>query len=122
MIFKIRGQFNPALTKWHVQRILKWIPATDMAGIEFVELADEDPEDPNASKTPPELRGFLYNGRYRKESASEGTHIELYTRDLYFGIPRVLRFTSVATLKIASTLAHEIGHHVIATQVQNRER
>jgi hypothetical protein len=40
----------------------------------------------------------------------------LYARDVYFGIPKLLIASSVARLRVASKLAHEVGHHVIATR------
>src|SRR5262244_3452618 len=35
---------------------------------------------------------------------------------LYRGIPRLYRWTTVPTLSISYTLAHEVGHHLIATR------
>ena len=40
----------------------------------------------------------------------------LYAHDVYDGIPKLLMASPVATLKLGRTLAHEIGHHVIATR------
>ena len=106
----------PRLTKWHVRQSLKWIAPANMDGLAAVELMDEAPDDPKALKTPAYLRGFLYNGRYFKENPQKPAHVVLYIRDLYVGIPGVLKVTPMATLRIAFTLSHEIGHHIIATR------
>jgi hypothetical protein len=113
---EVSAHYLPRLTEWHVHRVLRWLDATDLDGLGFIRLADEEPEDPHMAERPPYLRGFLYNGRYFRKTPSEPAHVVLYTRDLYFGIPRLLFASPMATLAVASTLPHEVGHHIIATR------
>ena len=48
--------------------------------------------------------------------ANRPAEVVLYARDVYFGIPKLLLLSPMATLKVARTLAHEVGHHVRATR------
>ena len=116
MQIELKTNYWPRLSAWHVRRALKSINPTDLEGLGYVQLMDEEPDDPAALKKPAYLRGFLYNGRYRKKSVDGPAHVVLYTRDLYLGIPLVLKPSPMATLIIASTIAHEVGHHVIASR------
>lgn len=77
---------------------------------------DHEPDDPDASKQPPYLVGFLYNGYYFRKKRERPATIALYTRDLYFPIPKILAASHMARFRIASILAHEVGHHVIETR------
>jgi hypothetical protein len=104
------------LSAWHVRRALRWLSPNDLAGLGFIRLMDEEPDDPEAQKEPAYLRGFLYNGRYLRKGKDHPAHIALYTSDLYLGMPRFLKLTPTQTLRFAFTLAHELGHHLIATR------
>jgi hypothetical protein len=106
----------PRLTGWHVRKSLAWIDKAELAGLEYIRLMDSEPQDTAASEHPPYLVGFMYCGAYSKKKDGRPASISLYTRDLYFGIPRMLVTSPLATLSIASTLAHEIGHHVLVTR------
>lgn len=114
MRIQVATCYFPRLAKWHVQRALQWLDAVDVAGIDYICLEDEEPSDLAAQKKPAYLRGFTYNGRYVCGTKGEATYINLYTRDLYMCIPLPMKFLPVATLRFAFTLAHEVGHHVIA--------
>src|SRR6266540_2197043 len=116
MRIELASRYLPRLTSWHVRRILNWISPADLRGLEYIRLIDLEPEEPEASILPAFLRGFTHNGRYLKKDLAEPPRILLYTQDLYLGIPSILKWTQVATLRIAFTLAHEVGHHVIATR------
>ncbi|HMG72731.1 MAG TPA: hypothetical protein VK582_04460 [Pyrinomonadaceae bacterium] len=109
----------PRLTAWHVRNALKWIDPLDLEGLEYVRIIDYKPDDPDVSKVPPYLAGFLYCGSYVKKKGKRPASILLYTHDLYFGIPRLLAPSPMAGLIIASTLAHEVGHHAIETRGYN---
>jgi hypothetical protein len=108
-------KFN-RLTKWHVRRVLKWFSQRDLEGLGSIRVIDDPPDDPEYTKVRPFLRGFLYNGHYSRKSMTEPAQVVLYARDVYCGIPKLLMSTPMATLKLAFTLAHEVGHHVIATR------
>lgn len=116
MRIELETNHFPRLTAWHVRKALRWIDTTDLEGLACIYLRDYEPGDPDASKQPPYLVGFLYCGSYQKAKGKRPAGISLYTRDLYFGIPRLLAATPLARLSIAATLAHEVGHHVIASR------
>ncbi len=116
MQVEIQTSYFPRLTRWHVRRVLKWIGQRDLEGLELIRVIDECPDDPESAKVAPYLRGFLYNGHYSRKMNNQPAHVVLYARDLYFGIPKLLMASPMATLKLARTLAHEVGHHVIATR------
>jgi hypothetical protein len=115
MQIEIATTHFPRLTKWHVQKALKLINPTDLEGLERIRLLDFEPLDPDASTQPPYLVGFLYCGAYSRRKRNRPASISLYTRDLYFGIPKPLALSPLARLRIASALAHEVGHHAITT-------
>lgn len=108
-----KATYLPNCTKRHVRRTLKRISPLDIAGLETLIIFDKKPFDYN--DRPTYIRGFTYNGNYINDRP-EGARIYLYTEDLYLGIPYVLTWTSMATLRIAYILAHEIGHHLITTR------
>src|SRR6266571_4762451 len=88
------------LTKWHIQRVLKWIDQNDLHGLEVIRLIDDCPDDPEPTEIPPYLRGFLYNGHYERKNCDRPAGVVLYVNDLYFGIPKLLMASPMATLKV----------------------
>ncbi len=79
-------------------------------------MIDDCPDDPEPTEIPPYLRGFLYNGHYERKERDRPARVVLYANDLYFGIPKIVNCESNGNTEISSTLAHEVGHHVIATR------
>ena len=114
MLIKTSTAYLPRLTEWHLRRCLKWINPLELAGVEAILLMEEEaPDNPNLKQAPFFLRGSACLGEYkRKEKRS--AEIVLYTRYLYLGIPAFFRLTPVATLRVAFTLSHEIGHNLVA--------
>ncbi len=104
------------VTEWHLRRILRWVHPKDLEGLESIVVIDDCPDDPEYVKTQPYLRGFLYNGHYEKKKRHSPARVVLYSNDIYWGIPKLFWVSPTARLKIARTLFHEIGHHVIATR------
>ncbi|HZI60317.1 MAG TPA: hypothetical protein VFD62_06380 [Pyrinomonadaceae bacterium] len=102
--------------KWHVWRVLKWINQEDLKDLHAIKIIDDRSNDPEYVKRPRYLSGFLYNGHYEFKTKDRQARVVLYANDIFFGIPYIMMHTPVATLKVASTLAHEIGHHVVATK------
>lgn len=101
----------------HVRRSLGWINKADLEGLSLIRLVDDLPKPTAASSE--EIKeafaeGFhiyaLYNRRRNKNPA----YITLNVRDIYKGVPRIYWLTTVPTVLIANTLAHEVGHHVMA--------
>ena len=116
MRIKASTKYFPRLTEWHVRRCLKWASPLDLAGVEIIHLVDEQTSEKHLRKRPAfylDRSGCL--GEYKKRARRTGS-IYLYTRHLYFGVPALFMITPVATLRVAFTLIHEIGHHIIARQ------
>lgn len=114
---EVESSFVPSLTKWHIRRVLRCIPDQDLDGLGTIKVIDECPDDElDSAKVPAYMWGFLYNGRYIKGKKDRPAKIVLFANDVYFGIPKALLASPVATLKIARTLAHELGHHLVASR------
>jgi hypothetical protein len=103
-------------TNWHVRRVLKWISQEDLKGLHAVRVIDERPGNAEYAQRQKFLNGFLHNGHYEFKTKDRDARVVLYANDIYFGIPHVMMYTPMASLKLARTLAHEIGHHVVATR------
>jgi hypothetical protein len=116
MRIEVESTRFPRIMKWHVRRVLKWIDRRDLEGLESIKVIHDCPDDPEYVKLPRYLMGFTYNGRYLRKRKDRPAQVVLYASDLYFGIPKFLIASPMATLEVASTLAHEVGHHVIATR------
>ena len=101
----------------NIQRSLAWIDPADTVGIDSIELryklADAGPEAPAWHKHATE-QDLSVNGLYFRGQDLVPASITLFVRDLYRGIPKVYWLTPVTTLVVAQTLAHEVGHHLIA--------
>ena len=105
----------PRITRRHVERVLSWLPKRDLEELEVVKVIKDCPdEELDVRNVPAYMRGFLNNGQYVYRTKNHPAQIFLYANDIYFGIPKPLLGTRMATLKVARTLAHEVGHHVIA--------
>src|SRR5437016_4859196 len=122
MRIEIQTNYFPILTRWHIRKALKWIPPGDLDGLECIRLRDYEPDDPEASKQPAFLTGYLYNGYYFRGKKGRSAAVAMYTRDLYFPIPSMFVLSPLAGLRIAERLAHEVGHHVLATRGFSRPR
>lgn len=104
----------PSGMLWQVKRSLSWIFPGDLEGISYLKLVDE--LGPAKEISPPWYRkatrhDLCIHGWYQARDHT-GTSITLHIKDIYKNIPRVYRWTPVATLIIAQTLAHEVGHHI----------
>ena len=56
------------------------------------------------------------NGWYAPAQEGAPASIMLYARPIYRSIPSFLWWTTIPTLRINRTLAHEVAHHLIATR------
>jgi hypothetical protein len=116
MRIEVESTHFPRLMKWHVHRVLKWIDPRDLEGLESIKVIDDCPDDPEYIKLPRYLMGFLYNGHYSSRKKDQPAQVVLYANDIWFGIPTLLIAAPMTTLRVARTLAHEVGHHLIATR------
>jgi hypothetical protein len=108
---------SPLGLVWQVRRALGWIDPSDSHGVEFIRLADDVPEE--SLKYDEEVRqakadGHNVYGIYYRRRDKNPANILLIVRDTYRPIPPLYRLTPVTTLWIARTLAHEVGHHLVA--------
>jgi hypothetical protein len=104
------------ITERHLSKLLRdWEPG-DIEGLGSILVWEQSPTDNDGNQIPAYLRGYLLNGYYSAKTKEAPAHIGLITRDIYAGIPKVLVGTHVGRIKIAQTLAHEIGHHLIWTR------
>jgi len=116
MRIEVESTYFPRLTEWHLRRIVTWFIPHDLEGLESIRVIDECPDDTAAAEVAPYLTGFLSNGHYSRRMDNRPAEVVLYARDVYLGIPKFLLLSPMTTLRIARTLAHEVGHHVIATR------
>ncbi len=101
----------------HVRRCLSWIDPADLYGIERLVLQEEiGPPTKNSPDWHHKAHeeDHIVSGQYLFQSSGSPATIALYVRSLYLGIPRIFWLSPVITLHIARTLAHEVGHHIIA--------
>lgn len=101
---------------WHIERALSWIDPADLDGIAFVQLLDEIPDQLSRAtyrRRCAKNEGFGFNGLYFASSGDTPAHIMLFVQDVYRGIPGIFKWTTVQTLQISRTIAHEVGHHLI---------
>ena len=110
------------LTGWHIRSALKWIDNDDRQGLGVIRVTEHCPFDREANNLEPYLRGFLYNGSYIRKRKDVPAEIVLYRADIHFGIPTILLTTPIATLKVARTLAHEVGHHVMSKRRHGKHK
>jgi hypothetical protein len=110
---QVEGSWPSGLTKWHIQRVLAYLSEDHLKGLEMIRVIDDCPDD-ELENVPSYMRGFLYKGEYLRSTKQDPAQIVLFANDIYFGIPKPLLVSPLATLKFARILAHEIGHHVIA--------
>ena len=107
----------PRCLERHVATVLAYISPSDLRGLGQIWLDDRLPEP--AEDSPDFYREVFsspepFGGWYTEATASESASIFLHITDILGGLPRFLWWTSTGTIMIARTLAHEIGHHVIA--------
>lgn len=101
----------------HVRRSLAWIHSPDLEGVSFIELVDKTPTPTDAS--PKDVKeafneGYDIFGVYHRQSNDGTPYITLNMGDIYAGVPSICYWTTVPILIITYTLAHEVGHHVVA--------
>ena len=101
----------------HIHRALSYIEPQDLLGIDHILLLADIPE--SSRKTDPDViraiaEDLLILGAYKRRQGEVPAHIILIVRSLYEPMPKVLTHTPAMTLRIAETIGHEVGHHLIA--------
>ena len=117
MKVKVETRHHPRLSEWHLRRALRWMNPLDLAGVNFIRLLPAKDDAAGAREGDDYLRSPVTVGEYVTPNPRAGsdwvTHINVYTRPFYHGIPSLFKYTPVATLRMAFVLAHEVGHHLI---------
>jgi hypothetical protein len=103
----------------HIRRALSVIEPQDLEGIDHVLLLEDVPE--ISRHDDPELDRALQDdlllfGAYKSRTNAGPAHIILIVRSLYLPLPGILTHTPAMTIRIAKTIAHEVGHHLIAVK------
>lgn len=113
---------NCAARPWGLERQLRrslsWVGEAELEGLAGICLEDELPgatgEWPEWARRAAE-ENFHVGGWYAPAGDDGPAHITLYVRHVYGAIPPWHWWTTVPTLRIVRTLAHEVAHHLIAT-------
>lgn len=109
---------QPGLVK-ALEACLRWIPESDLRELNHVELV------PNVDllKTEPcwwrslnDRDPVWAKAMYSRRSNQGPAYITVFTDALSLPIERIIRFRPVTTLYFARIVAHEVGHHLIATR------
>jgi hypothetical protein len=89
----------------------------DLDGISSIHLVDQLPPEPNRlpkSAKQAAAQGLSLYGWYSRQYKNKPASISLHIPDILRGVPSIYRLTSAPTILITLTLAHEIGHHLVA--------
>lgn len=109
----------PSGAVWHLERSLRWIEPSHLEGLHVIRLVNNLSEPFN--ELDERYKGALAEaeqicGWYTPQNERTESSITLNLTDIYQSVPRVYWWMPVPTLLIASTLAHEIAHHLVATR------
>jgi len=100
-----------------VRRGLQFVPPPDLNGISFIHLRDCLPPKPNMlpkSANDAAAKGLSVYGWYSRQYKNRAAAISLHITDILRGVPGFYWLTPVPTILITLTLAHEVGHHLVA--------
>lgn len=112
----------PLGLEWQIRRSLRWIDSSHLAGLASIRVEREMPERPHravqeiewAKQVRADGHVACVNGWYAEPTATELPYIMLYAQPIYRPIPMLFWWSTVPTLRILSTLAHEVAHHLVA--------
>lgn len=104
-----------------LRRSLRWIDEADLLGLAVVALRDEmSVVTANGPKWAQEAEANGVSdhigGWYSPAKAEVPAYVMLYVQNIYRTIPSWLWWSTVPTLRIVRTLAHEVAHHLKATR------
>jgi hypothetical protein len=88
-----------------------------MDGISSIHLVDQLPPEPNSlpkSAKEAAAQGLSLYGWYSRQYKKRPASISLHIPDILRGVPSIYWLTSAPTVLITLTLAHEMGHHLVA--------
>lgn len=106
-----------------LRQSLRWIEPSHLEGLASIQLEDVMPksagaehEEEWARRVRLEDRTTHVKGWYASSAADAPAFIMLYVQPIYRAIPSVLWWSTVPTLRLLRTLAHEVAHHLKATR------
>lgn len=109
----------PPGLEWQTSRALRWIDPEHVKDLGYVRLEDHMKELDHGAAD------WAWNAAAKKERVygwyagpqdADNTHIVLYVREIYGGVPKLLWWSTLPTLRIVRSLAHEVAHHLMATR------
>jgi hypothetical protein len=109
----------PTGALWHLRKSLKWIDQSHLDGVYCIRLLDQLPRPTEQSDEEykyARAEGHYICGIYSAKNWDTVSCITLNLGDIYRPIPRAYFWTTVPTLLIIRTLAHEVAHHLVATR------
>lgn len=114
---------SPRGMEWQVRRSLRWFDPSLLQELGSIQIESEMPEAPQGrdeTKWARHVRSVdqtvFVNGWYALAQQGDPASIMLYGGPIYRPIPSLLWWTTVPTLRILRTLAHEVAHHLVATR------
>lgn len=114
---------SPWGIEWQVRRSLHWFEPSLLKELGSIQIESEMPEALQRREEPEWARDVrttghtaYVNGWYALAQQGTPASIMLYAEPIYRPIPSFLWWTTVPTLRILRTLAHELAHHLIATR------
>lgn len=102
-----------------VQDCFAWIPEFDYAGLERVELFDSISDlefEPTWSGKNCGTEDLWVKAIYFPGKGSKAAFVTLFIESANLPLDRFIRFRPITTLYFIHILAHEVGHHLIATR------
>ena len=109
---------NPPLgLEWQMARALRCIDPAHVKGLAYLRLEDEMPTpDHRAAEWARKAvaDGARVYGWYDEQASTGKSGVILYVHQIYGGVPSILWWSTLPTLRIVRSLAHEVGHHLVA--------
>lgn len=110
---------SPPGLEWQVRRSLRWINRQDLSELSLIYLEDKMPlltERASEWAKKAEAESLPVYGWYAPSRDGRAPYIVLYIHEIYRAVPSWLWWSTVPTLRVTRSLAHEVAHHCIATK------
>jgi hypothetical protein len=97
----------------------RWIPEIDLAGLDHVRLLstiDDLPSEPDWWTKMCDKDASWVKAVYRRKFETSPACIVFFVDAIYLPLESFIRFRPITTLYLSRIVAHEVGHHLIATR------